>query len=98
MRSSRFVRTAWDQWSAFRTFGDTSGEALLHEFAQWAAGHTVVGVSTNQIFNASHVNATTSERLAPADTVFFADPYGTGPLVTRPLLARATVALPLSER
>lgn len=82
----------------FRTFGDTSGEALLHEFAQWAAGHTVVGVSTNQIFNASHVNATSSERSAPADAVFFADPYGTGPLVARPLLAHATVALPLSER
>ena len=79
----------------FRTFGDTAAEAV-HEFAQWATGHVVVGLSTNQTFNVFHHSTTTSDPLASstADTVSFAAAYGTDGFATAPLVTRQTTKLP----
>ena len=82
--------------AGFRTFHGTGGEAALHEFARWATGHVVVGVSASQMFNAFHRKTPAIEGLSdePAGTAFFSATYGTERFVTAPLAKGHTVKLP----
>ena len=79
----------------FRTFGDTAGEVVLREFAQWATGHVVVGVSTDQIFNSFHRSTPDIESLSKdaVDTAFFAGAFDKGRFVTGPLVTPKVTAL-----
>ena len=83
--------------AGFRSFDDTSGEAVLHEFARWSAGHVVVGVSTNQPFNARNKLATEGSSDEPAGTTFFAGAYGTERFVKGPLADGQTVELAIGD-
>lgn len=66
----------------------SEGQAAAEQFAHWADGKTLVGVSTNPAFNHDAL------RQGAAETAFFAGAFGARNFVAGPLHSRATAALP----
>ena len=81
--------------AGFRVF-DGGADVLENDLAEWAAGHVLVGVSTDRAFNSEARDASTQAMQTQsgwldADLTFFIGTYGTENFTAGPLRTRQTV-------